>query len=221
MVWAALASSSPLQLRLVHCRRFKVAFWHLQALFAKVHGQLVRVFPLAVSWDAEGECSATDACTWRFAGPCSNVSSLWYAIPLTERDLRKFRVSVGLSTGGFGHQVTRSGWCQGLFEAVLRSIDRLSRKSPTSTLSRGSLAMDAVLGSQTQWRSQRTCLKYPTGYQMILSRMWALNPHHSHDHSSAGRDCGHQLRIVGSGRPLVAKRRRGAQSRRLTSSEHR
>ena len=62
MVWAALASSSRQPLELVHYRRFRVALWRLQALFAKILGPLVRVFRVAASWGSEGNYIATDAC---------------------------------------------------------------------------------------------------------------------------------------------------------------
>ena len=40
MVWAALASSSRLPVKFVHCRRFRVALWWLQALFSEDPGLL-------------------------------------------------------------------------------------------------------------------------------------------------------------------------------------
>ena len=53
IVWAALASSSGLPLELVHCRRFRVALWWLQALFSEVPGPYVRVSPVATSWASD------------------------------------------------------------------------------------------------------------------------------------------------------------------------
>ena len=63
MVRAALASISRLPLELVHCWRFRVAFWLLQALFSEVSGVLVRVFQVAASWSPEGNrCVALGFC---------------------------------------------------------------------------------------------------------------------------------------------------------------
>ena len=59
----------------------------------RVHGPLVRVFPVTAWWAPETDCIATGACTRGFAGVMfgSFKSVAWYAAPLTKNDLRKFR----------------------------------------------------------------------------------------------------------------------------------
>ena len=192
MVWAALSSASSLPPALIHCRQFRVALDWLQALLLGRHGPLVRTFPLAEVWSSEGDYIATDACPWGFAGVLfKNFAPIaWFASPLLEGDLRRFRAKRGDS----GHNTTWEAlallvairlWLPGTSVlarvrsdalSALRSMVKLSSKSPNLNLVARELALDAVLGLYTIGMAVHipgVSNKLPDD----LSRMWALEPH--------------------------------------------
>ena len=192
MVWAALSSASSLPPALIHCRQFRVALDWLQALLLGRHGPLVRTFPLAEVWSSEGDYIATDACPWGFAGVLfKNFAPIaWFASPLLEGDLRRFRAKRGDS----GHNTTWEAlallvairlWLPGTSVlarvrsdslSALRSMVKLSSKSPNLNLVARELALDAVLGLYTIGMAVHipgVSNKLPDD----LSRMWAPEPH--------------------------------------------
>ena len=193
MVWAALASPpGKLPRSLIHCRQFRVALDWLQALLQGRHGPLVRTFPLQEEWAAEGDYIATDASPWGFAGVLFKdfAPIAWYATPLTEYDLRRFRAK----RGDPAHNTTWEAlallvairiWLPGssVYARVrsdslsaLRSMVKLSSRSPDLNLVARELALDAVLGLYTIGLGIHipgVSNKLPDD----LSRLWAPEPH--------------------------------------------
>ena len=155
----------------------------------------------------------------------------WYAAPLTEHDLRKFKVSVGSSK----HNTTWEDlallvavrlWlprtrvlarvrCNSL--SALKSMVRLYSNSADLNVTAWELASDAVSGLDTVGLATHirgVSDRLPDD----LSRMWALQPHllplpleRVPRQPAPDRDRWFW-------KTTVAKRRRGAQARKLTSS---
>ncbi len=150
------------------------------------------MFPLQVQWSADGDYIATDACPWGFAGILfkSHLPVSWFATPLTDLDLRRFRARKGDS----GHNTTWEAlallvasrlWLPGTAVlarvrsdslSALRSMVKLSSRSPDLNLIARELALDAVLGLYTIGMATHipgVSNKLPDD----LSRMWAPEPH--------------------------------------------
>ena len=106
MLWGAVSSTGAARLpaSMLHCKQMGPALHWLLAFFKGLHGPLVRSFPLAVAMADEGNYVATDACPWGFAGVLfkHHQPIAWYAEPLSEDDLRRFRAKRGDS----GHNTT-------------------------------------------------------------------------------------------------------------------
>ena len=149
-------------MELVHCRRFRVARWWLQALPSEAPGPLHRAFPVAASCAPKGNDTATDARPWSFDGVlCESFKVVaWYATPLTKNGLRKFRASIGSSklnttSEALALVVAVRLWLPGTQVlarvrsdslSALRDMVRLSCKSADLNVIALELALDAVLG---------------------------------------------------------------------------
>ena len=192
MVWAALASTSRLPPHLIHCRQFRIALDWLHALLVGRLGPLVRTFPFKEVRSPDGDYIATEACPWGFAGVLFRDHSpiAWYATPLTGCDLRRFRARKGDSS----HNATCEAlallvairlWLPGTAvlarvqsdsQSALRSMVKLSSRSPHLNLVARQLALDAVLGLFTIGMAVHipgVSNKLPDD----LSHMWAPEPH--------------------------------------------
>ena len=176
------APSPRLGLRLVHCRRFRVALWWTSGPM---------VFPDTASWAPEDHF-ATDGCPWGFAGVLfeSFKPVAWYATPLTKNDLRKFRVRIGESK----HNTTWEAlallvavrlWLRGTRVlarvkadslSALRSVVQLTSESADLNLVARELVLDAVLGLYTV----ELATHIPGVSNRLpdeLSWMWTPEPH--------------------------------------------
>ena len=192
MVWAALASTSRLPAGILHVRRLAVALQWLAALFAGVHGPLIRAFTTHQVRASDGDYIATDASPWGFAGVLfvDFVPVAWFATPLPTTVLRRFHARVGDSRHNtlweaLAILVAIRIWLPGTNVlarvrsdslAALRSIVKLQSASPDLNVIAREIALDATLGLYhvgVAVHIPGIANKLPDD----LSRMWAPEPH--------------------------------------------
>ena len=185
MFWAALASSSSLPAGLIHCRQFRIALQWMSALMAGIYGPLTRRFALVEPCADEGDYIATDACPWGFAGVLFTQH-----IPVALVRDRRFQAKVG----DCAHNTTWEAlailvairiWLPGTTAlasvksdslSALRSMVRISGRSPALNLNARELALDTALGLYKLGIASHisgVSNKLPED----LSRMWAPDPH--------------------------------------------
>jgi len=193
MLWRALSTTtSRLPSNLIHTRQLKVALDWIHALLQGRQGPLVRLFPMEIKLADDGDYIATDACPWGFAGVrfVQHSPVAWFATPLTEEDLRRFRARRGDSK----HNTTLEAlaifvgirlWLPGTSVlarvrsdslSALRSMVKLSSRSLDLNLIAHELALDAVQGLYTIGMATHI----PGVSNQLpddLSRMWAPEPH--------------------------------------------
>ena len=182
MVWAVVALISRLPLELVHCRRFRVAIWWLQALFSEVLDPLVRVFPVAASWLPRPATLSQMRALGVLPVSCSKVSSLWrgghHQFVQAQHYLGSSRPRRAVSVC----QVRGYWRALGLTHCQRSGAWYGSPASPpTSTLLPGSWPW-TLSWACTQWASRLTSQAVPTDYLTIcherglLSRTFNRSP---------------------------------------------